>query len=229
MSDIFHLPNPPIFRGNIPKNIYNSVMSEIKDIEKNGSPNTHNDHLVGIIEREYKLIKSRDVFVPFLKDMLNQYLMEVYQTDTGSTSSFYNTVRHKKEWDVSDIWVNLQKKYEYNPLHNHSGDFSFVSWMELPYNISDEQNVKNVKYGRAKGMASTFEFVYTNILGEIGTYCIPVEKGWEGRIIIFPARLLHQVYAFQTSDNYRISISGNFKHQFDDPYGQNRFSPYLEE
>ena len=69
--------------------------------------------------------------------------------------------------------------------------------------------MNNAKNSKAKTVASCFEFIYTTILGEIGGFAIPVEEGWEGRIVMFPSKLLHQVYPFQTSDGYRISISGN--------------------
>jgi hypothetical protein len=36
-----------------------------------------------------------------------------------------------------------------------------------------------------------------------------VDKEWEGKIALFPAKLNHLVYPFYTSDEPRISISGN--------------------
>tara|TARA_E500000305_G_C3954284_1_gene203746 strand:+ start:160 stop:828 length:669 start_codon:yes stop_codon:yes gene_type:complete len=204
--DYFQLPNPGIARGYIPQNIYDSLMSEIKDIEKNGNI-PWNERLVGVIEREYQIVKSRNLLVPFVLKMLEGYLNSLGVD--GITSSQEYDKRVSKDWQVSEVWVNLQKKYEYNPIHNHGGEFSFVIWMEIPYSISDERKVKNVIKGRAKEMVSSFQFIYTNILGKIASHCIPVEKGWEGRIIMFPANLNHGVYPFQTSDGYRISISGN--------------------
>ena len=67
----------------------------------------------------------------------------------------------------------------------------------------------NCKNSRTVELASTFQFVYTTILGSIVNMPMFVEKGWEAKIIMFPAKLLHMVYPFQTSDDYRISIAGN--------------------
>jgi len=36
-----------------------------------------------------------------------------------------------------------------------------------------------------------------------------LDKSWEGTIIVFPAKMLHCVYPFYTSDGTRISLSGN--------------------
>ena len=60
-------------------------------------------------------------------------------------------------------------------------------------------------------LASTFQFVYTDILGAITNIPLFVESGWEGTIVMFPSKLMHIVYPFQTSDDYRISIAGNLR------------------
>jgi hypothetical protein len=69
--------------------------------------------------------------------------------------------------------------------------------------------MENCKNSRTVELASTFQFVYTTALGTIANCPMFVESGWEGNIIMFPAKLLHMVYPFQTSDDYRISIAGN--------------------
>ena len=69
--------------------------------------------------------------------------------------------------------------------------------------------MENCKNSRTVELASTFQFVYTTALGNIANCPMFVESGWEGNIVMFPAKLLHMVYPFQTSDDYRISIAGN--------------------
>ena len=73
MFDTFELPNIRIGSAKLPTDIYNSVMSEVKEIEKDGSPNKWNHRLAGAIEREYELIKSRSSLVPFLIDMAKHH------------------------------------------------------------------------------------------------------------------------------------------------------------
>tara|TARA_X000000368_G_C22769690_1_gene596600 strand:+ start:76 stop:669 length:594 start_codon:yes stop_codon:yes gene_type:complete len=195
MFDVLKVDNPGILRGTLPTNIYNSLMNEIREIKINGSPNIHNDSLAGLMEEEYVLKKSTSSLIPFLTEMSTEYV-KIFNLKIS-------------QLNVSDIWVNLQKKNEYNPAHKHNGILSFVIWMEIPYKILDEFNMKSVKNSNGKTMASTFQFMYHTLTGELVSHCLPVEKGWEGRIIMFPNALLHQVYPFKTSDDYRISISGN--------------------
>ena len=40
---------------------------------------------------------------------------------------------------------------------------------------------------------------------------IPVDKSFEGKMIMFPASQYHAVYPFYTSDEERITVSGNLK------------------
>ena len=206
MSDIeyhtFDLPNLSLIKAQLPTDIYNSIMSEVREIQNYGSPNTWNHNLAGAIEREYRLIKSRSSLDPFLIDLANEF-KKVNKLETNDGFEF--------EYEMEEIWVNYQQKNEYNPIHNHTGDLSFVIWMEIPFKYSDERKVKNVVNSNSRSTAASFDFVYNDILGNITNMHFPVEQGWEGRLVMFPSKLFHQVYPFQTSDGYRISLSGNLR------------------
>jgi hypothetical protein len=110
---------------------------------------------------------------------------------------------------LRDVWVNFQKKYEFNPQHNHSGIISFVIWISIPYNINDEMLVSPGK-NSAKNVAGHFSFHYSNINGNICSHALPIDKEFENHIIMFPSNVLHSVYPFYSSDAYRISVAGNF-------------------
>ena len=45
--------------------------------------------------------------------------------------------------------------------------------------------------------------------GDIVDNTLPIDKTWEGTMILFKSNLKHQVDPIFTSDDYRISISGN--------------------
>jgi hypothetical protein len=46
-------------------------------------------------------------------------------------------------------------------------------------------------------------------MGKIVQHDMCVDNTWEGKMALFPADLNHIVYPFYTSEDYRISISGN--------------------
>ena len=61
------------------------------------------------------------------------------------------------------------------------------------------------------GLKSKLSFINTNTLGEIITHCVDVDKSFEGKMLMFNSIQSHMVYPFYTSDDYRITISGNLK------------------
>ena len=202
MFDHTHLPNVGLTNGKIPPNIYQALNQEIVDIHNDDSNTMRmNTALAGQITKEYQITKSLPLLNPYLEEMGRAYQKEwnYYPKENPNDNKL----------TVESVWVNMQKKLEVNPLHSHDGTLSFVAWLHVPFKLEDERNMPNCKNSRTMELASTFQFVYTTALGNISNCPMFVEKGWEGRIVMFPAKLLHVVYPFQTSDDYRISIAGN--------------------
>ena len=204
-----HLPNVGLTEGDIPPQIYQTLNKEIVDIHMASETGTldqngivqMNRSLAGQITKEYEIKKSRTFLDPFLEEMGRVFQKEwnYYPKENPNNGNL----------KVESVWVNMQKKLEVNPLHNHDGTLSFVAWLHVPFKLEDERNVENCKNSRTVELASTFQFVYTTALGTIANCPMFVENGWEAKIVMFPAKLLHIVYPFQTTDDYRISIAGN--------------------
>jgi hypothetical protein len=113
---------------------------------------------------------------------------------------------------LDTFWVNFQKKYEFNPVHNHDGLYSFVIWINVPYNVEDENKSSPGIYSNYN-TAGMFSMLYSDSIGGIKCHDIVIDKSKENNIIIFPSKFYHCVYPFFSSDDYRISVSGNFKLQ----------------
>ena len=202
MFDHSHLPNVGLTNGNIPPSIYQALNREIVDIHTNDKDIVRMNYtLAGQITKEYQITKSLPLLNPYLEEMGRAYQKEwnYYPKENPNDNKL----------KVESVWVNMQKKLEVNPLHNHDGTLSFVAWLHVPFKLEDERNMPNCKNSRTVELASTFQFVYTTALGTIANCPMFVESGWEAKIVMFPAKLLHMVYPFQTSDDYRISIAGN--------------------
>jgi len=201
MFEHSHLPNIGLTHDIIPTNIYQALNQEIVDIHNNDKDIVKmNNSLAGQITKEYQITKSLPLLNPYLEEMGRVYQKEWHYSPDKNLN---------KDLKVESVWVNMQKKLEVNPLHKHDGILSFVAWLHVPFKLEDERNVENCKNSRTVELSSTFQFVYTTVLGTIANAPLFVESGWEGKIIMFPAPLLHMVYPFQTSDEYRISIAGN--------------------
>ena len=202
MFEHINLPNIGFTQGIIPTEIYQALNKEIVDIYNDDSNTMKmNTALAGQITKEYQITKSLSLLNPFLEEMGRGY--------QKNWNYYPKENPNNNELTVESVWVNMQKKLEVNPLHNHDGTLSFVAWLYVPFKLEDERNMENCKNSRTMELTSTFQFVYSTALGTIANCPMFVERGWEGRIVMFPSKLLHIVYPFQTTDEYRISIAGN--------------------
>ena len=104
-------------------------------------------------------------------------------------------------------WVNINKQGDYNIKHDHPiNDLSGVVWIKC------SENCGNIKFDNPSVFQTYKELVsYTDDFKDRSNiyesyYFTPTE----GRIIIFPSYLLHEVEV-NKSDEDRISVSFNIK------------------
>ena len=109
-----------------------------------------------------------------------------------------------------NAWVNYQRKTEFNQLHYHSDIAVYILYVSIPYKLEEELKNPSEKI-ICPIKSSLFEFVYSKIDGGVHQQNLKIDKSWEGTLIMFPSYMLHQVYPFYTSNDYRISIAGNVR------------------
>lgn len=198
-------------QSTIPEEFRNAILEEIKEVyESKDAP--INSKLVGQIETEQGLNKmtSNERFKDYLKALTYAY-DENFSDVTESINRFKKMTSNDSSDEDRDIdglvWANYQKKHEYNPPHIHSGSYSFVSWIKIPYNLDDELKIYDKS---AFTYHSCFHFQFINYDDmSITIEPLMIDKGWEWEIIVFPSNRTHFVNPFTTSDEYRISIAGN--------------------
>jgi len=176
------------------------VIHEVEKIKKDFTKATkYNYKLAGNISKEFELTESKR----FLESLMLPFVMkhsEIFKEMPILTNDVPITLQ--------DLWVNFQAKYEFNPLHCHDGLFSFVLWLDIPFSNKDELQMPHVKDSNSQS-AGNFIFVVSGRNG-VETIDLPVDKEWNYKFALFRADLIHTVYPFYTSDNYRVSVSGNF-------------------
>ena len=148
------------------------------------------------VARHFHIKDNREELEQVILSLLPTYEKEFNYLDTVS-----NIIDKPLSLKLDKAWFNYQKRHEFIPVHVHAGVYSFVIWLDIPYNIDEELSIG--KY------ASCFNFLYTSILGIPMVKTLPVSKEWVGKILLFPANLQHVVYPFFTSSGIRISLSGN--------------------
>jgi hypothetical protein len=106
--------------------------------------------------------------------------------------------------ELLSLWINYQNQHETNPEHTHSGDLSFVIYLQMPDVLIKENNSYK---GRSAGPGG-IKFRY----GEKTDYTVSDHYFLpeEGDLFIFPAKLAHEAYSFN-SECTRISVAGNIK------------------
>jgi len=189
--------SPGYFLGKLNKQILSIIQQEINEIQADFSKGVPWNHqLAGQIKNEYLLTKS----FPTVQDYFVKVASDYYH--------HYHRGRENAPMQLLDLWVNFQKKDEYNPPHTHQGAVSFVIWVQVPFDIEKEMEETKSRQTTSP-CAAHFCFVYSTADGTIATENIPVDKKYEGVICIFPSTVNHMVYPFKTSNGYRISVSGN--------------------
>lgn len=177
------------------------ISNEINFIRNNFETAEQINHShTSTVKREYKLVSSKNhlenLVIPFTKIYL-----EVFECSLG---------KNQYDFELTSAWVNFQEKEEFFAPHTHNGDFSFVLYIEVPFFIEDE--IQYVSSNSKKiSTVSSFNFLYTDCLGEIKPSVMHVDKTWENKMLFFPGKMSHFVQPFYSSDKFRISVSGNIK------------------
>ena len=161
-----------------------------------------NHELAGNLDHQYAYpTETRNWFTKEICEIMDTYLKgSVEYHGTGSPEL-------DPELELMSLWVNYMKPGDFNPVHTHSYDYSFVIFLDVPSELKQEMN--NFEGTAQKPGQITFKY------GQIQDY----QNQWAttnlnldhkpGDMYIFPAQLEHMVAPFK-SDVTRISVSGNY-------------------
>ena len=152
-------------------------------------------HLAGNIESEYQLDDT-------VKPHVNKLLAPL-------VAQYNRFVELPKELVLGNVWVNFQKKHEFNPPHLHDGTLSFVIWLQIPFTHKQE-NKRSPGRNAKLPLSGKFGFLIVQDHKEVRTCYLDSDKKEENTILLFPADMMHFVNPFYTSDELRITISANY-------------------
>jgi hypothetical protein len=108
-------------------------------------------------------------------------------------------------WEVDNLWVNYQKQHDFNPLHNHRGDLSFVLYLNVPEELLTEKERYNMIGNGPIPGSIMFTHGEATKFNDSRKFFLPQR----GQVFIFPSTLMHTVVPFRTPDIERISVAGN--------------------
>ena len=158
-----------------------------------------------VVPNLYKIVFNQ-VDNPKMFEFINMEIRKIYKRNGGTQGI-------EMEPQLNGLWVNFQKKGEFQPIHAHGGMFSFVIWMDIPYNSKDEAKYTG-KTNESYVPGGCFSFAISDGTNRsVRDIFIELSPGFNGYCCFFPSDLSHQVYPFYTSDKDRISISGNIMYR----------------
>ena len=159
--------------------------------------------LAGTISESWTLIDKDDwLWENVLLKLCGRYASEFENIANNSP------VNQRHPLCLDNMWMNRQRQTEFNPIHFHSGVYSFVVWMQIPTSYKEQSRLP-IAHKTNSNSISNFAFEFLDIRGEIRSFTYLMEPDMAGRLLFFPANLRHQVYPFYNCGDDRISISGN--------------------
>ena len=174
MNDIqwkpVHPRNTPIYKAKLPPRTMRYLWGRVRQAKVD--QRSYLKSLVGNISSSLELDDPDD---HFLNGVITPLLRRIMSQDrAGYTPALdpkaLENIMKNPSFDMK-WWVNFQRQHEFNPIHYHGGVVSYVVWMKIPTDPNEQHN-QPFKSNRA----SDFQFVYTNILGEISLSLIHISE-----------------------------------------------------
>ena len=205
---IHHKWGPYVLEFNVEADLIKTLLEEGNKSRKDNLD--YRNELAGQIEKGV-FIRARKKYG---KVLIEKFYYKDYGWFVSAFSSYvatyldgldeYTRANNNGSWTLENLWINYQKANECTPPHKHTGDLSFVIYLQIPDEIERENDLRTHEHKNE------------------GPGMILVDYGMEmplsinriahmpraGDAFIFPAWLIHSVYAFK-SDAERISVSGN--------------------
>ena len=110
------------------------------------------------------------------------------------------------ELNAHDLWVNFMKPGDFNPVHTHGGDYSFVIFLDVPKKLIEEQDA----FEGTSSKPGSLMFEFTQQAKPKWAMTGQAFRPRTGDMVIFPALLQHWVLPFKSKCT-RVSVSGNLE------------------
>jgi len=193
-----HFPNV----GYTATTVDTATLETLQNYTRNMPRSAGIDHShVGVVTQEHRITDSE--VQALLSATLEPIVQEYVQNN--------HFPLQPRPLGLTDCWVNFQQQGEYMVPHTHRGLFSFALWTQVPFTQAEEAQHRE-SVGKPSTALHSFTFHYTDSLGRITPYDIPVDREWEGTLVLFPCEMMHSVTPFYSTDQERITISGNIEY-----------------
>ena len=185
---------PYVMKTKMPDYIIKKLKTEGKKAKQ-----SYNHALAGHLDNQF-------LYPPKVQQWFYSEIHPIIQAYRKGHCKFHGIEDLTVELQADDLWVNYMQSGDFNPMHTHGGDYSFVLFLDVPKQLKKEQ--ENYKGTSAKPGSLMFEFTQQAKprYATTGTAVLPQT----GDFYMFPALLQHWVCPFKSKVT-RISVSGNLR------------------
>ena len=183
---------PYVMKTKVPDYIIKKLKTEGKKAKE-----SYNHALAGHLDNQY-------LYPTKVQKWFYSEIQPIIQAYRNGHCKFHGVDELNVELQADDLWVNYMKPGDFNPVHTHGGDYSFVLFLDVPKQLQKEQ--EDFKGRSAKPGSLLFEYTQQARpkWATTGTTVSPQT----GDFFMFPALLQHWVCPFKSKVT-RISVSGN--------------------
>ena len=185
---------PYVMKTKMPDYIVKKLKTEGKKTKEN-----YNYKLAGHLDNQYKYPAN-------VQKWFYEEIQPIVQAYRNGHCKFHGIEELTVELSADDLWVNYMKAGDFNPIHTHGGDYSFVLFLDIPKQLKKEQE----EFEGTSAKPGSLMFEYTQQArpryATSGTTIVPET----GDFFMFPAMLQHWVCPFKSKVT-RISVSGNLR------------------
>ncbi len=185
---------PYVMKTKVPDYIIKKLIAEGKKTKK-----SYNYSLAGHLKNQF-------LYPVEIQKWFYNEIHPIIQTYRNNHCKYHGLRERNVELQADDLWVNFMKSGDFNPIHTHGGDYSFVLFLDVPKSL--EKEIKEFEGTSAPPGCLLFEYGGHHRPRWATTGAIVTPK--EGEMYIFPALLQHWVCPFKSKVT-RISVSGNLR------------------
>jgi hypothetical protein len=193
---------PAIYNAFISQDFYDRLVTQI-EVVRNDPSTFQQANLAGNFNIGSSKNINPELFQRDIAEHTANYLEIMYETGRFPTELLdSNNQIIIRNWKAVNMWANYQRAGDFNPIHVHTEQLSFVIYTSIPKEIQQENVISNTQ---AHGQIY-FTFGEQKSFTPNSINYTPTER----KILMFPADLRHYVWPF-FSNVERISVSGNIR------------------
>jgi len=171
----------------------------IKKLKTEGkkAKQSYNHALAGHLDNQF-------LYRPKIQQWFYTEIHPIIQAYRNGHCKYHGIEELNVELQADDLWVNYMQPGDFNPMHTHGADYSFVLFLDVPKQLQKEQK----EFEGTSTPPGSLMFEYTQQAKPRWATTGTAIKPQTGDFFMFPALLQHWVVPFKSKIT-RISVSGN--------------------